>query len=40
MIFAALLILIISALVAIFLVLHRIHEDIRTIRNWYCEDQK
>lgn len=21
-------------------VLHRIHEDIRSIRNWYCEDQK
>ncbi len=21
-------------------VLYRIHEDIRSIRNWYCEDQK
>lgn len=28
------------ALVMIHRVLHRIHEDIRTIRNWYCEDQK
>ena len=38
MIFLA--VLIIFILVGIFGVLHRIHEDIRSIRNWYCEDQK
>ena len=38
MIFIAVLIL--FALVMIHRVLHRIADDIRSIRNWYCEDQK
>ena len=27
-------------LLGIYRVLHRIHEDIRAIRNWYGKDQK
>ena len=33
-------VLIISILIGTFGVLHRIRDDIRSIRNWYCEDQK
>lgn len=31
---------ILFVLIGICHVLNRIHEDIRSIRNWYCEDQK